>query len=69
MAEASERQNQPRLIVEDTGQVFVLGQDLVTIGRKSGNTIVLGNDLKTSRHHATIAWDDEKDAYIVYDVG
>lgn len=59
-------QNQPILIVEQTGQVFLLGQELVTIGRKTGNTIVLGQDLKASRHHTAIAWDNG--TYIVKDV-
>ena len=59
--------NQPILIVEQTEQVFPLNKDLLTIGRKTGNTIILGNDLKASRHHATIRW--ETGTYIIQDVG
>lgn len=58
---------EPILIYEQTGQTFSLATDLVTIGRKTGNTIVLGNDLKVSRHHATISRQD--DTYILHDVG
>ncbi len=57
----------PILIVENTGQVFPLGEELITIGRKTGNTIVLSNDLKASRHHATITWEDG--TYILRDLG
>ncbi|MCB0153161.1 MAG: FHA domain-containing protein, partial [Anaerolineae bacterium] len=60
-------QNEPILIVEETQQIFPLSQDLVTIGRKSGNTIVLGNDLRVSRHHATIQW--RGGHYFIRDVG
>ena len=55
------------IIVDQTGQSLPLGREVVTIGRKSGNTIVLGEDLKVSRHHATIRW--ETGTYIVQDVG
>ena len=59
--------NQPILIVEDTDLVFRLSQGVVTIGRKSGNTIMLGDDLKASRHHATIQWEDGH--YMIRDAG
>lgn len=55
------------LIIEETGQTFPLDQGLTTIGRKSGNTIALADDLKTSRHHATIAW--EAGQYTIQDRG
>ena len=44
------------LTVQQTGQTFPLplGQELLTIGRKSGNSIMLADDIKVSRHHATI---------------
>ncbi|MEW5961069.1 MAG: FHA domain-containing protein, partial [Chloroflexota bacterium] len=43
------------LILKQTGQTFSLAQELLTIGRKSGNSIVLADDLKVSRHHTTIS--------------
>ncbi len=57
------------LTVQQTGQTFPLplGQELLTIGRKSGNTIVLADDLKVSRHHATIF--RQEYAYVIQDVG
>jgi hypothetical protein len=64
---ASAQTTTPALIIEDTGQTFPLDQGLITIGRKSGNTIALVDDLKTSRHHATIAW--EAGQYIIQDRG
>lgn len=42
------------LIMQQTGQVFPLNQSLVTIGRRNSNTIVLNDDLRASRQHATI---------------
>jgi hypothetical protein len=55
--------------MRQTGQTFPLplGQELLTIGRKSGNTIVLEDDLKVSRHHATIFRHDY--VYVIQDVG
>jgi hypothetical protein len=41
----------------------------VAIGRKTGNTIVLPDDLQVSRHHATILWDADSNRYILEDVG
>ena len=55
------------LTAEQTGQTVPLDQELLTIGRKSGNTIVLAEDLKVSRHHANIVRQD--DHYVVQDVG
>lgn len=55
------------LIVQQTGQQFPLAPALVTIGRKSDNSVVLADDLKVSRHHAAISW--QEDAYILQDVG
>ena len=55
------------LILQQTGQAFSLDQDLLTIGRKSGNTIVLADDLKVSRHHTTISRHGNE--YIIEDVG
>jgi pSer/pThr/pTyr-binding forkhead associated (FHA) protein len=55
------------LIIEQTGQTFPLSRDLITIGRKTGNTIVLADDLKVSRHHATIK--RETGTFIIQDVG
>jgi hypothetical protein len=55
------------LILQQTGQAFSLDQDLLTIGRKSGNTIVLADDLKVSRHHTTISRHGNE--YVIEDVG
>ncbi len=55
------------LTIEPTGQIFPLEQELVTIGRKSGNTIVLEDDLQVSRHHATIV--KQEDRFFIQDVG
>ncbi len=55
------------LILQESGQQYPLDPELTTIGRKSGNSIVLNEDLKVSRHHATISRDGE--AYILHDVG
>jgi len=58
---------QPALIIPETGQTISLEQGIVTIGRKSGNTIVLEDDLKVSRHHCAIS--QEGNSYIIRDVG
>lgn len=55
------------LTIEPTGQILPLEQELVTIGRKSGNTIVLEEDLKVSRHHATIV--RQGDRFLIQDAG
>jgi membrane protein involved in colicin uptake len=55
------------LTVSKTGQLFPLDENLITIGRKPDNNIVLANDLKTSRYHATIS--READSFILHDVG
>jgi hypothetical protein len=55
------------LSVPSTGQTFPLDQELVSIGRKSENSIILADDLKVSRHHATIA--REGGRYMLRDVG
>lgn len=55
------------LINQQTGQAIPLSRDLVTIGRKSDNTIVLSDDLEVSRHHATIAWVAGR--YVINDAG
>lgn len=58
----------PSLVKQDTGQRFPLTKELITIGRKTGNTIVLPpDDLKASRHHATISYENGR--YILQDVG
>jgi hypothetical protein len=43
----------------DSGSVFVITSDQITVGRGDENDIVL-SDLKTSRQHAEIAWENEK---------
>jgi hypothetical protein len=55
--------------VQQTDQTFPLplGQELLTIGRKSGNSIILTDDIKVSRHHATIFRQGHE--YIIQDVG
>ena len=65
----NEPQQSPAAVlrVAETGQTYPLSAGLVTIGRKGDNTIVLGDDLKVSRHHATIAW--LRDRYVIHDVG
>ena len=55
------------LTVQQTGQTFPLDQELLTIGRKSENNIILAEDLKVSRHHATISW--QADQLVIEDVG
>jgi pSer/pThr/pTyr-binding forkhead associated (FHA) protein len=48
-----------QLIEQDTGQVFPLESDLVTIGRDADNTVIL-SDPQASRHHAKIARQDSR---------
>lgn len=55
------------LIDDQSGQSYTLGEDLLTIGRKSDNTVVLADDLEVSRHHATVAWVAGR--YVIHDVG
>jgi pSer/pThr/pTyr-binding forkhead associated (FHA) protein len=43
----------------DSGSVFVITSDRITLGRGDENDIVLA-DLKTSRQHAEVAWENEK---------
>ncbi|RME98804.1 MAG: FHA domain-containing protein, partial [Chloroflexi bacterium] len=63
-----EQPTYPTLVVQSTGETYQLGHETVTVGRKSGNTIVLPpDDLKASRHHCAITWEDEH--YILQDVG
>ncbi len=62
-----EQTTEAALIVQETGQVFPLTQEFVTIGRKFGNTVVLVNDPKVSRHHAAITW--EADRCLIQDMG
>ena len=63
---ASARPSGPALIIRHTGQVLHLGQEPVTIGRKEGNTIVLG-DPQASLHHATIFW--QAGGFVLQDMG
>lgn len=57
----------PNLLWQDTRQIFVLSQDPITIGRKTGNTVVLPpDDTKASRFHATISWVDGR--YVLEDM-
>jgi pSer/pThr/pTyr-binding forkhead associated (FHA) protein len=43
----------------DSGSVFVVTSDRITLGRGEENDIML-SDLKASRQHAEIAWENEK---------
>ena len=43
----------------DSGSVFIITSDRITMGRGEENDIILG-DLKASRQHAEIAWENEK---------
>ena len=47
-------------------QVFNINKDLITIGRKLGNDIVI-HDNFVSRNHAEIRFEDGK--YVLYDLG
>lgn len=47
---------EPSLINQQSGEQLPLGQEKVTIGRKSDNTLLITNDPKISRHHAQIFW-------------
>ncbi len=58
----------PQLIIEHTGQVFPLGEDVVTIGRSDDNVIVLA-DPTVSAHHCRIAWDSRRGFYTIEDLG
>lgn len=58
---------QATLMIEQTGQSFSLEQPEVSIGRKSGNTIVLPDDNAVSRRHAIIFREGEH--YIIQDAG
>ena len=62
-----EQPTEAALIVPETGQAFPLDQDVITIGRKSGNSIVLEDDLKVSRHHCAMF--REAGDYIIRDMG
>jgi pSer/pThr/pTyr-binding forkhead associated (FHA) protein len=55
------------LIMQKTNQRFPLGQTVMTIGRRGDNQIVLDNDSKVSRQHASITW--QADHYVVQDLG
>ncbi len=55
------------LTIQETGQSIPLEQTIATVGRKPGNTIVLEDDLKVSRHHCAISPEDGN--YIIRDVG
>jgi hypothetical protein len=58
----------PALIITNTEQIHPLGSAVITIGRKSENSIVLPNDdLKASRYHCTITFEDGK--FVLQDVG
>jgi hypothetical protein len=59
----------PSLLMQSTGQIYPLTPaGVISIGRKAANTIVLPpNDLKASRHHATISWQEGR--YILQDAG
>lgn len=46
--------HEPSLINQQTGEQLPLGQEKITIGRKSGNSLLITNDPKISRHHAQI---------------
>lgn len=59
--------NTAYLRVHGSDQYFLLDQDLITIGRKSDNLIILADDLKVSRHHATIT--REGGLFILRDAG
>jgi ABC-type multidrug transport system ATPase subunit len=41
-----------------TGQTFRITRALTTIGRESDNDVVIKGDLKVSRHHARLRWDN-----------
>jgi hypothetical protein len=57
----------PELVLQPTGEAFFLTQEPVTIGTEEDNTIVV-TDPEVSGHHATIAWDEESDTYVVQDM-
>ena len=54
------------LRLKDTGQVFALGREPLTIGRQPDNTIVL-RDSSVSRQHARIEWRPE--GPVIVDLG
>lgn len=56
-------------ISNDSGfyQQFICSQDLIQIGRKLENDLVLSDDAKISRHHSQIAWQDG--SYVLIDLG
>jgi len=49
---------QATLTIPKTGQIIPLTREVVTIGRKGDKSIVLEDDPKVSRYHATIYWQD-----------
>jgi len=57
---------QPSLTNKKTGADIILGQQAVTIGRKSDNTIIIRDDPKVSRYHAKIFW--QGGDYVVEDL-
>jgi cytoskeletal protein RodZ len=58
----------PALIITNTNQIHHLGGEVVTIGRKTDNSIVLPtDDLKASRYHCTISPGDGR--FILQDAG
>ncbi len=58
----------PALILKNTGQIFPLTKEPVSLGRKPDNTIVLSaDDLKASRHHANIFYENGR--YMLQDMG
>ena len=58
----------PALIIQHTGQVFPLTQQPATIGRGTGNTLVLA-DPEVSGYHATILWQSDLDIFVIQDMG
>jgi pSer/pThr/pTyr-binding forkhead associated (FHA) protein len=64
--QASERARLKVVNGPDLGSVFVVTANQITMGRGEENDIIL-SDLKASRKHAELAWDNEK--WIVRDLG
>jgi pSer/pThr/pTyr-binding forkhead associated (FHA) protein len=57
----------PELIIQHTGQVFPIGQEVVTIGRQEDNIIILA-DPRVSAHHAALSRQAETGACILEDL-
>jgi len=49
------------------GKIFEIGSDLVTVGRETGNAIVMSDDSTASRRHARIIRQDGK--FFIQDEG